>query len=147
MASFRGDPLALVLRLLVAVGLVVDAVVHLRLASNYQLAQPGGIGQGNMFRIEAVVALLTALYVLVRGSRAAFVVAAVVGLSALVAVVLYRYVNVPAIGPIPTMYEPIWSTQKALSAVGEALAGILALVGVARVHATTTRSSRQDANA
>ena len=71
MSSPRTDPLSLVLRVLVAAGLVVDAIVHLRLASGYQLGQPGGIGQGNLFRIEAVVALLVALYVLVRGSRGA----------------------------------------------------------------------------
>lgn len=145
MSSPRTDPLSLVLRVLVAAGLVVDAIVHLRLASGYQLGQPGGIGQGNLFRIEAVVALLVALYVLVRGSRTAFLVAAVVGLSALVAVVLYRYVNVPSLGPIPTMYEPVWFFQKSLSAVAEAFAGIIALGGVARVHARTRASSRQDA--
>ncbi|MGI9158023.1 MAG: hypothetical protein ACR2FG_15560 [Marmoricola sp.] len=142
MRSPRTDPLALVLRVLVAAGLVVDAVVHLRLASGYQMAQPAGIGQGNIFRIESVVALLAALYVLLRGSRTAFLVAAVVGLSALVAVVLYRYVEVPAIGPVPTMYEPIWFFQKTLSAVAEALAGVLALVGLARVRAAPRENAR-----
>lgn len=40
---------------------------------------------------------------------------------------LYRYVDVPAIGPIPAMYEPIWYFEKALSAaatgIGAAVAG------------------------
>lgn len=117
----------LLLRLVIAVGLVTDAVIHLHLARGYQLAQPAGIGEGNLFRIQAGVALLIALWVLVRGSRASFAVAAVVGLSAAAAVVITRYVNVPAIGPIPSMYEPIWFFQKSLSAVAEAVAGILAL--------------------
>ena len=62
---------ALALRVLVAAGLVTDAVVHLQLAPLYQLAQPTGIGEGNLFRIEAAVALLAAAYVLLRGSRPA----------------------------------------------------------------------------
>lgn len=132
MRGLRGDPVNLIIRLLVVAGLLVDAVVHLRLASNYQLAQPAGIGQGNLFRVAAVVAVLAAVYVLVRGTRTAFLVAAAVGLSALGAVVLYRYVDVPSLGPIPSMYEPVWFFQKSLSAVAEAVAGALALVGAAR---------------
>jgi hypothetical protein len=123
----------LALRVLVPAGLVVDAVVHLRLAPGYQLANPAGIGQGNLFRVEALVALAAAAYVLVRGSRLSFVVAALVGLSACAAVVVTRYVQVPALGPIPGMYEPVWFFQKSLSAVAEGVAGVLALVAVAVV--------------
>ncbi|MDQ6642127.1 MAG: hypothetical protein M3Y66_06505 [Actinomycetota bacterium] len=141
----RSDLPAMLLRLLVAVGLVIDAVVHLRLAANYQLAQPSGIGQGNLFRVEAAAALLAAGYVLLAGSRRSFVVAAVVAVGGFVAVVLYRYVDVPALGPIPTMYEPVWFFQKGLSAVAEALAGLLALVGVLRVGRTPHRSKGDNA--
>jgi hypothetical protein len=38
--------------------------------------------------------------VLVKGSRKAFAAAAVVALSSLAAVILYRYVQVPAVGPL-----------------------------------------------
>ncbi|MDQ6686461.1 MAG: hypothetical protein M3Z50_02425 [Actinomycetota bacterium] len=121
---------SLVLRLLVAAGLVVDAVIHLHLAAGYQLAQPSGIGEGNLFRIESAMALVAAAYVLVRASRPAYALAAVVALGGLAAVLLSRYVNVPAFGPIPSVYEPIWFFQKVLSAVSQAVAGVLALVGV-----------------
>ena len=131
---------ALVLRLLVAACLLVDAIVHLRLSSGYQLAQPAGIGQGNLFRIEAVVAVLTAVYALLRGSRASFLVAAGVSLSAFAAVLLYRYVQVPALGPIPSMYEPIWFFQKTLSAVAEGMGGLLALLGAATSRSTVAES-------
>ncbi|MEO7071025.1 MAG: hypothetical protein ABI131_11100, partial [Nostocoides sp.] len=50
--------------------LAVDAYVHLHLASRYQLAAPGGIGGGNLFRIEAGVAILIGLAVLARPGRA-----------------------------------------------------------------------------
>ncbi len=126
------DLVDLVLRVAVAACLVVDAVVHLRLAAGYQLGQPAGIGQGNLFRVEAVVALLVAAYVVIRGTRPAYLAAAAVGLSAFAAVVLYRYVNVPAIGPLPPMFEPVWFFEKSLSAAAEAAAGVLALVGLSR---------------
>ena len=119
----------LVLRALVAAGLICSAVIHFQLAPGFQQAAPGGIGGGNLFRIQAVLAVMAALYVLVRGSLPAFLVAAAVALSALAAVVLYRYVQVPAIGPIPSMYEPVWYAQKTLTAVAEAAAGVLAIAG------------------
>ena len=119
---------------LAAAGLAVDAVVHLRLAPDYQLAAPAGIGQGNLFRIAAVAAVLAALWVLVRPSRSSFAAAFLVAGGALVAVVLYRYVDVPAFGPIPSMYEPAWFPEKTLSAVAEAVATLAALTGLARVR-------------
>lgn len=118
-----------VLRIVIAAALLVDAVIHLQLAANYQLAAPGGIGQGNLFRIQAAAAILAAIYVLVRGSRGAYVTAAIVALAAFAAVVLYRYVQVPAIGPIPSMYEPIWFLEKTLTAVAEGVGGVLAVIG------------------
>lgn len=122
-------------RFLVVAALIVDAVVHFSLAANYQLAVPGGIGGGNVFRIQAVIATLAAAYVLVWGSRSAFIAAGLVAASAFVAVVLYRYVDIPAIGPIPAMHEPIWFGKKTLSAIAEAAGAVLA--GLALM---TTRS-------
>jgi hypothetical protein len=70
--------------------------------------------------------------VLVRRSPLAFTVAAGVGLAGLVAVVVYRYFQVPAIGPIPSMYEPIWFFSKSLSAVAEAVVAVLAAFAAVR---------------
>jgi len=41
------------------------------------------------------------------------------------AVLLYRYVNVPMLGPFP-VYEPVWFPDKTLSAVAEAVAALVA---------------------
>ncbi len=120
----------IVLRALVIVGLAVQAVVHLQLASNYQLAAPGGIGEGNLFRIEAGLAIVVGLYLAWRGSRLAYLASAAVALGGLGAVLLYRYVDVGAIGPIPSMYEPLWFGKKTFSAVAEGVGGALALAGV-----------------
>lgn len=130
--GIANGPFAWVLRVVIAAALVVDAVVHLRLAAGYQQSAPGGIGAGTIFRIEAAAAVAVAAWLLWRGSRAAFLAAFFVGLSAVVAVVLYRYVDVPALGPLPAMYEPVWFFEKSLSAGAEAFAAVAALVALVR---------------
>lgn len=119
-----------VVRGLVVLALLVDAVIHLRLASGMQLAAPGGIGGGWLFRIQAAAALLAAIYLLWKGSRLAYLVAAVVLISVFAAVLTYAFVDLPAIGPIPTMYDPLWFPEKTLSAVVEGVGAVLALVGL-----------------
>ncbi|POH56778.1 hypothetical protein [Arthrobacter glacialis] len=137
-----------VLRVGVAAGLVVSAVIHVQLAPGYQQGAPGGLGQGTLFLIQAGAAVLASVFVLVTGSRTAFAAAAVVALSSLVAVILYRYVQVPAIGPLPSMYEPVWYAAKVISAVAEAVAGALAVAGYALLRknqsgsGTATRGRR-----
>ncbi|KIS27250.1 membrane protein [Arthrobacter sp. SPG23] len=121
------------LRVLTALALFIDAGVHIHLAPGYQGASPAGIGQGNLFLIESAAAILAGLYVLVRGSRASYALALVVALSAFAAVVLYRYVDVPAFGPFPAMYDPVWFFEKSLSAVAEGAGALLAAVGLVRV--------------
>ena len=120
-----------VLRVGVAATLVVSAVIHVQLAPGYQQAAPGGIGQGTLFLVQAGAAVLAAVFVLVKASRTAFAAAAVIALSSLAAVILYRYVQVPAVGPLPSMYEPVWYAAKSITAVAEAAAGALAAAGYA----------------
>lgn len=117
-------------RAVVVLGLTVDAVVHLRLAPVMDIAAPGGVGGGNLFRAQGVVAGVVALVLLLTGRRRAYVLALLVALSALVPVLLYHVVDVPAIGPIPSMYDPLWSPEKVVSIVGEALAAGFAVRGV-----------------
>lgn len=131
-----------VLRTGVAVSLVVSSVIHVQLAPGYQQAAPGGIGQGTLFLVQAGAAALAAVFVLLRGSRVAFAAAAVVALSSLAAVILYRYVQVPAVGPLPSMYEPVWYTAKTVTAVAEAAAGALAGAGYALLHKSRVGSGQ-----
>ena len=118
---------SLTLAVLTAVGLAYDAKVHLHLAANYD-AIGSTITQGALFRIEAVVAILVALAVLVSDHRLVWAAAGLTGLSGVAAVLLYRYVDVGAIGPIPNMYEPGWYAEKTWSAVAEGAVGLLWLV-------------------
>ncbi|GAC1373445.1 MAG: hypothetical protein NVSMB43_11070 [Pseudarthrobacter sp.] len=117
----------------------MDAVVHPRLAPGYQLAAPDGIGAGNLFLAEAAAAALAGLYVLIRGSRPAGLLALLTAGGGLAALLLYRYVNIPAFGPYPAMYEPVWYFEKTLTALAEA-AAVLA----AAAELTLLRRTRQD---
>jgi hypothetical protein len=125
----RSTSVAWLLRAVVAAGLAVDAVVHLRLAPEYQMAFPHGVGGGTLFRLEAAFAVLAAVGVLVWGNRRSYLLAFAVAASAFVAVLLTRYVEVPAVGPLPSMYEPVWFLEKSLSAGAEALAALAAVAG------------------
>jgi hypothetical protein len=110
------------LTLLTVLGLGVDAYVHFDLAVQFDVGG-GGLTQGLLFRIEAVAAIVVALIALVfPGRRWAVVPAFLVAVSALGAILLYRYVDIGQLGPLPDMYDPAWYPEKALSAVAEAVA-------------------------
>lgn len=125
-ARFRGEVL---LRVGVAAALAVDAVVHIALAPRMEIAAPGGIGGGLLFQAQAGAAIVVAVVLLVRPSRLTYALAGLVLLSALAAVLLYALVNVPALGPIPSMYDPQWYPLKVFTAVAEAAGLLLAGVG------------------
>ncbi|MBR7827331.1 hypothetical protein KDK95_13520 [Actinospica sp. MGRD01-02] len=99
----------------------MDAYVHADLAGQFD-GNGTHVTQGTLFRVQAGLAALAALLVLVRGKRLAAAFALLIAASALGAVLLYRYVDVGALGPLPNMYEPIWYTEKTVSAIAEAVA-------------------------
>src|SRR4051794_16389918 len=107
--------MGLILRLLVVAGLGVDAYVHFHLAG--QMGSGGTITEGTLFRIQGAVAAVVAVLVLVRAHRLSYAIAFLVAASALGAVLLYRYVDVGALGPLPNMYEPVWYTEKVVTTV------------------------------
>ncbi|MFE7308689.1 hypothetical protein ACFU8A_29755 [Streptomyces sp. NPDC057546] len=112
-----------------AAALAVNAYVHADLASAFD---PVGqqISQGTLFRLEAAAASLAALLVLLLGRRRpVWVFAFLVSVSALGAVLLYRYVNVGTLGPLPNMYEPVWWPKKTASAIAEAVGAVTSLAG------------------
>lgn len=120
--------LAWAIRLLTVAALAVNAVVHLHLAGQYQLGQSAGVGTGTMFRIAAGFASVAAVLVLVRAARSSYAIAFLVSAGTL-AVLVYRYVDVPQLGPIPAMHEPIWFLEKSLSAVAESIGTVSAAIG------------------
>src|SRR4051794_41985034 len=109
----------LVLRVIAATCLGISAYVHLHLAHRYGF--PGTISGETIFRVQGVVAATIAVLLLVTGNKWVWVAAALVGLASFAAVMLYPYVNVGAIGPLPQMYDSTWgpSPEKVLSPVPE----------------------------
>ncbi|MFD5466546.1 hypothetical protein ACFWIQ_27505 [Kitasatospora sp. NPDC127059] len=123
----------LVLRLVAAAGLAVDAAVHTRLAERYD-AVGDTLSQGTLFRAEAAAASLAVLLVLLLRRRGGDLFAWLVAASGLGALLLYRYVDVGALGPLPDMYEPLWFADKTLAAWAEgvALVALTVLLSVRR---------------
>jgi hypothetical protein len=127
------------LRIATAAALGIDAVVHWQIASAYDTVT-ATISQGELFRVEAAVAVVVGLLVLVRPRPSSWLAALLVAASALAAVLLYRYVDVGALGPLPDMYENTWQVPgKLLSAYAEAAAVVLAGLGLV-THRTHSRS-------
>jgi hypothetical protein len=114
----------------VAAMLATDTYVHAKDARNYDFNGPT-ISQGSLFRIEAGAATMAAAVVLLWHRRTGWLPALTVAASALAAVLIYRYINIGALGPLPNMYEPTWDVPgKQLSAYAEATTTGLALLGL-----------------
>lgn len=112
---------------IVVVGLAIDAIVHFDLASAYANVKTSTLSQADLFRVEAGAAILAAVAILVRPRRYTAAFAFAVAAAGFAAVVVYRYVDVGAFGPVPDMYDPYWlPTGKWLSAVAEAAAAAAA---------------------
>lgn len=137
----------IILRLLAAAGLAYDAYVHLHLASNYEpIKESGTLSQGALFRLEAILAILAVVLILVLPRLLSYGYAFLVAIGGFAAVVLYRYVNVGRLGPLPNMYEPSWSiTEKLPSAIAEAVAALLLLMLLALSRRVITRQPSRSA--
>jgi hypothetical protein len=127
------DRATVVLRVLVAVSLGVSAYLHFDLAEG-PLAGDGKITLAGMFIGQAVVAALVAIWVLVRGDRIALLAGLLVGGASFLALILSVYVEIPAIGPFPTLYEPLWYTEKVIAAVSAGLATVFAGLALLRLR-------------
>jgi hypothetical protein len=118
------------LTLITAAGLAVDAYVHWHLAPGFDtLSSPSSphLSQGLLFRLEAVLALIAMVLLLATRHRFAAGFAFLIAAGGVGAVLLYGVVDVGALGPLPDMYDPTWTTQKTISALAEGVAALCAL--------------------
>jgi hypothetical protein len=128
---------------IVVAGLAVDAYVHLHLASAFSQVRTSTLSQADLFRVEATAAIVAGVALLVRPRRYTAAFAFLLAAAGLAAVVLYRYVNVGAIGPIPNMYDPYWApAEKTLSAIAEAAAALSAAALFVILHSAAVGNRR-----
>jgi hypothetical protein len=114
-----------------AAALGVDAYVHLHDAGFYDSVRSSVLSEGALFRAQAVVSIAAALAVGLRPRRVSWAAALAVLASAAGAVVLYSYVDVGALGPLPNMYEPTWVLPgKLVSAWVEGAGALIAAIGL-----------------
>ena len=136
------------LRVATAAALGIDAAVHWQNAPAYD-SVTATLSQGDLFRVETAAAVAAGLLVLLRPRPSSWLAALLVGASTLAAVLLYRYVHVGAVGPLPDMYENTWQVPgKLLSASAEAATVLLAGLGLhtyrKRRDPTASRVSYED---
>jgi hypothetical protein len=138
----NGDRLPLrALAAVTATFLAVDAYVHLSDAGLYDSVTNSTVGEGTLFRAEAIVAIVVGVALLIQPRPVVWAVAAVVAASAAGAVLLSTYVDVGALGPLPDMYEPTWALPgKAGSAIAEMAATVLAVAGLTLALRTHRRA-------
>lgn len=124
----RVSPGEILLRVIVAACLGYSAWVHYDLHSNFRFAKTDTLNGSQLFVIQAVAASVAAALVLFVGRVPGWTIAFLVSAASLAAVLVYRYYDVGAIGPVPNMYEPIWYAEKTRSAIAEGIATGLSLI-------------------
>ncbi|EPD93282.1 MULTISPECIES: hypothetical protein [Streptomyces] len=111
-------------RVLSAGGLAVVAYVHATLAGRFDRVT-ADISQGDLFRIEAGLAALGALLVLVWWRAYCDAYAWLVAAGGMALLLVYQYIDVGRLGPFPGMYDPVWSDDKRLALVAQAVTLIM----------------------
>lgn len=120
-----------------AAGLIINAVIHLTLAGPYDAITGTLIGQGDLFRIQAVVNIVVAALLLVtlryrRWSVIVALAAAAVAAGGLALVIITALVpiDLTALG-LPFLFEPIWFADKVVSALAQGIALVAASLAAA----------------
>ena len=123
------------------VGLGIDAYTHIDLASLYSHSTTS-ITQEQLFDIEAALAIVSAVALLFRVNLWTVLAAFLVSAGGLTLLLLYRYVDVGTIGPVPNMYEPLWYDEKSVCAWFEAVAAIASAASLVFVVVPQRRALR-----
>ena len=90
---------------------------------------------GDLFRAQGVVSLLVATAVVTVRRRLVLLAAVLVAAASTAAVVSSVYLRVPALGPLPELYEPVWYTEKFVSATATAVAVLVGSAALLRRRA------------
>jgi hypothetical protein len=132
------------LRVITAAALAVDAFVHADLAGRYDAnLGSNAVSQGDLFRLEATASGLVALLLLLSGRTIVWIAAWLVAVSAVGAMLYYRYHDPGPIGPLPDMYEPMWFREKSVAGIAEGVAVVTATLGLLEHRWRSAWSRRQ----
>ncbi len=118
----------LLLPVAIALALVLNAWIHLRLAGPFD-GNPGTLlSQGALFRIQAGVNIVAAIVLVVRPRPSTALVAFAVAAGGGALLLLTSLVPLDGTGVgLPFLFEPAWYPAKQTSLVLQALAALLAL--------------------
>ena len=105
------------IRLLGTACLAISAYTHLHLAPVYDFGPPITLGQ--LFVAQGVISGVLGLWLLVRNDRLAWLLAGALMVASAAAVLVSARAQIPAFGPLPGIYEPVWYPEKVVSAVSE----------------------------
>jgi uncharacterized YccA/Bax inhibitor family protein len=137
--SHRADRVGLALRLVGAAALGYSAYLHFRIAADSPpLAADGKVTLSGLFVAQAVAATLVSLWVLVRPNWLAWLAFGAVALGSLAALLISTWVEIPSIGPLPAIHDPVWFADKVLAALAAGVATLVAAVALV----TTRRPAR-----
>jgi hypothetical protein len=131
----------IIARVVAAACLGYSAWVHVDLHTNYSAVKTSTLSQGDLFLIQGVAASVAAVLVLFVGRLPGWTIAFLVSAASLAAILIYRYVDVGRLGPLPNMYEPAWFTEKTRSAIADGIAAGTSLI-VLTILAVRPRTRR-----
>ncbi len=129
---------------LTALALVVNAVIHLQLAGPFDAITGTLIGQGWLFRIQAIVNIAVAILLIVVRRPWVAVAAAVVaaGGLALILITVAVPLDLTVLG-LPVLFEPLWYPQKTIAAIVQALAIVTAAVLIGALRRAAAPEARR----
>lgn len=137
----RDDPtrprpgLDVLLRAAGAAALGYSGYLHLRIALDRPpLAAAGQLSLSGLFVAQAAAVAVVVVWVLVRGNVLSWLAFGAVAVGSAAALVLSVYVRIPAVGPFPQLYEPVWYLDKYMAGIAAVIAGVVALLGVVRAR-------------
>ena len=125
-----------------AAALIVNAVIHLQLAGPFDAIAGTLIGQGWLFRIQAIVGIVVALLLVVTRRAWVAAIAAVVaaGGLALILITVTAPLDLTALG-LPVLFEPLWYPQKTVAAIVQAVAVAAGVVLIGMLRRRNARSA------
>lgn len=122
-------------------GLVVNAVIHFRLASTFDAVVGTLVTQGDLFRIQSIACIVAAIAVVAFRRWWVTALAGALALGGLVLVVASTAVLIDGtVVGLPVLFEPVWYPDKVAAAVAQGVA-LMAAFALSATHTRRPESS------